>query len=186
MRYFAMIEGERRGPYELAELADAGVRPDTYLWCKGMDDWQMAEDVADICRFYRQRIFDLTHPTRSEIARPANPAPPRVVTDTSTPILEEEPVPSTFPPVVIFSLILILFGFFPTAIVALVYSFKAKAIYTKYQMSLNENSRSLYSEEERSSLRAHAIETLRRARLWVWVTFFLSIILYAVIGKTLF
>ena len=167
MRYFAMIEGERRGPYELAELADAGVRPDTYVWCKGMDDWQMAEDVADICRFYRQRIFDLTHPTRSEIARPANSAPPRVVTDTSTPILEEEPVPSTFPPVVIFS-------------------FKAKAIYTKYQMSLNENSRSLYSEEERSSLRAHAIETLRRARLWVWVTFFLSIILYAVIGKTLF
>lgn len=186
MRYFAMIEGERRGPYELAELADAGVRPDTYVWCKGMDDWQMAEEVADICRFYRQRIFDLTHPTRSEIAPLANPAHPQEVVSTPTPILDEESVPSSFPPVVIFSLILTLFGFFPTAIVALVYSFKAKASYTKYQMSQSENSRSLYSDEERSSLRAHTIETLRRARLWVWVTFFLSIIFYAVIGKTLF
>lgn len=46
MRYFAMIDGERRGPFELSQLADAGVRPGTYVWCKGMDDWEKAEDVA--------------------------------------------------------------------------------------------------------------------------------------------
>ena len=28
-----------------------------------MADWQPASDVADICRFYRQRIFDLMHPS---------------------------------------------------------------------------------------------------------------------------
>ncbi len=43
MRYFAMIDGERRGPFGLDELADAGVRPDTYVWCKGMSDWEKAE-----------------------------------------------------------------------------------------------------------------------------------------------
>lgn len=64
MRYFAMIDGERRGPFELDALADVGVRPDTYVWCKGMADWEKAEDVAEICRWYRQRIFGLMHPPR--------------------------------------------------------------------------------------------------------------------------
>ena len=35
MRYFAMIGGEQRGPYELTELSEAGVTPETYVWCKG-------------------------------------------------------------------------------------------------------------------------------------------------------
>lgn len=48
---------------ELSELVEAGLMPDTYVWCKGMDDWQPAKDVADICRFFRNRIFDLMHPS---------------------------------------------------------------------------------------------------------------------------
>ncbi|MDE6143194.1 MAG: DUF4339 domain-containing protein, partial [Muribaculaceae bacterium] len=35
MKYFAIIDGEQKGPFELEELADAGVRPSTYVWCKG-------------------------------------------------------------------------------------------------------------------------------------------------------
>ena len=50
MRYFAMIGGEQRGPYELMELSEAGVTPETYVWCKGMADWQPASDVAEIGR----------------------------------------------------------------------------------------------------------------------------------------
>ena len=33
-----------------------GVRPDTYVWCKGMDDWMPADEVPDICRYFRQRL----------------------------------------------------------------------------------------------------------------------------------
>lgn len=48
---------------ELPELVEAGLMPETYVWCKGMDDWKPASEVADICRFFRNRIFDLMHPT---------------------------------------------------------------------------------------------------------------------------
>lgn len=62
MKYFAIIDDEQKGPFELSQLAEAGVRPDTYVWCKGMSDWQQAKDVADICRMFRIRIHDLMHP----------------------------------------------------------------------------------------------------------------------------
>lgn len=56
MKYFAMIGGQQYGPMELGEMVKEGVRPDTYVWCKGMDDWMPASDVPDICRYFRQRL----------------------------------------------------------------------------------------------------------------------------------
>ena len=63
MKYYAMIEGQQKGPFSLDELADAGVRPSTYVWCRDMPDWQPAEEVPDICRHFRRRIHDLMHPS---------------------------------------------------------------------------------------------------------------------------
>lgn len=71
MKYFAMIDGEQKGPLTLQELPAAGVTPDTYVWCKGMADWEKAGDVADICRFFRQRIAALQHP--GSVAMPGTP-----------------------------------------------------------------------------------------------------------------
>lgn len=56
MKYFAMIGGRQYGPMELDEMVREGVRPDTYVWCKGMDDWTTADEVPDICRYFRQRL----------------------------------------------------------------------------------------------------------------------------------
>ncbi|MDE6695255.1 MAG: DUF4339 domain-containing protein [Muribaculaceae bacterium] len=56
MKYFAMIDGRQYGPMELDEMVKEGVRPDTYVWCKGMDDWTEASEVPDICRYFRQRL----------------------------------------------------------------------------------------------------------------------------------
>ena len=56
MKYFAMIGGRRYGPMDLDGLVREGVRPDTYVWCKGMPDWIKAEEVPDICRYFRQRL----------------------------------------------------------------------------------------------------------------------------------
>lgn len=56
MKYFAMIGGRRYGPMELDEMVREGVRPSTYVWCKGMEDWVKAEEVPDICRYFRQRL----------------------------------------------------------------------------------------------------------------------------------
>lgn len=62
MRYFAMLDGRQAGPFTLQELEAAGVGPETYVWCKGMDDWQQAGEVADICRYFRQTLHDRMHP----------------------------------------------------------------------------------------------------------------------------
>lgn len=51
-----MIDGHQYGPMEIEDLAREGVRPDTYVWCKQMEDWERAEDVPDICRYFRQRL----------------------------------------------------------------------------------------------------------------------------------
>ncbi len=56
MKYFAMIGDRQYGPMELDEMVKEGVRPDTYVWCKGMTDWMPACDVPDICRYFRQRL----------------------------------------------------------------------------------------------------------------------------------
>lgn len=56
MKYFAMIGGHQYGPMELDEMVREGVRPDTYVWCKGMSDWTQASEVPDICRYFRQRL----------------------------------------------------------------------------------------------------------------------------------
>ena len=56
MKIFAMIDGHQVGPMELDDIVSAGVRPDTYVWCKGMADWQKAADVPDICRYFRLRL----------------------------------------------------------------------------------------------------------------------------------
>ena len=69
-----MIDGKRCGPYELEELADAGVRPGTYIWCKGMDDWEKAEDVADVCRMFRNRLYDLMHPSQPAPVEEVDPS----------------------------------------------------------------------------------------------------------------
>ena len=77
MKYFAMIEGRQYGPMELDEMVTEGVRPDTYVWCKGMSDWTQASEVPDICRYFRQRLsgtlpsqrnLGYSDPTRPNVA----------------------------------------------------------------------------------------------------------------------
>ncbi|MCM1005990.1 MAG: GYF domain-containing protein [Prevotella sp.] len=76
MKYYAIINNEQTGPMELPDLVKAGLMPDTYVWCKGMDDWKKADEVADICRFFRNRIFDLMHPSPQTDSAPDAPPPP--------------------------------------------------------------------------------------------------------------
>ena len=66
-KYYAMIDGEQKGPFSLEELPGAGVRPSTYIWTKGMDDWQKAEDNADVCRLFRNHLYDIMHPGYGEV-----------------------------------------------------------------------------------------------------------------------
>lgn len=136
MKYFAMIEGRQYGPMELDDLVREGVRPDTYVWCKGMPDWIQAEEVPDICRYFRQRLSGTlpsqkNPPYDSERIRAAeeeeqerllNQLPPMArdlvrrsgikLTKENLPDLEHQRVPKALPIILyIACLILILIGF---------------------------------------------------------------------------
>ncbi len=79
MKYFAMIDGGQTEPMEIEQLVELGLRPDTYVWCKGMADWQQAREVADICRHFRRRLHDRLHPVVEEAeVLPAVPENPEI------------------------------------------------------------------------------------------------------------
>lgn len=181
-----MIEGERRGPYELDELVEAGVGPDTYVWCKGMDDWQKAEDVADICRFFRVRIFNLMHPAK--ISEPeVEPQPEDLQTQLSTASLEPVYDTSNPPFPTLFISILMTFFCFPiTGLVAVYYSYKSRAAWAEAKAGESDKKNKMYDEGEREQLRRQAHDYARQARMWIGITFFLSFILYALISHKYF
>lgn len=56
MKYFARIDKKNIGPLSLKELVEAGIRPSTYIWHKGLPDWQKAEEDPDICRAIRRYL----------------------------------------------------------------------------------------------------------------------------------
>lgn len=208
MLYFAMIDGERRGPYRLDELAEAGVGPDTFVWCRGMEDWQKADEVADICRHFRQTIFNRMHPSVSKKADEGAsgnadeqqltaadsealgrvPLSFRRIVEKSgeTPQFNDagdnaevkQPAPTLF-----ISIFLTLFCFPVTGLVAIYYSWGARKAWEEIKRSREKQDSKLYTESERQALCRRLADCDRQARMWTGITFFLGIIFYAMLGN---
>lgn len=183
--YFAMIDGERKGPFTLAQLNDAGVRPDTYVWAKGMDDWRKAEDVADICRHYRQHLFDKMHPSvalpvetaadvrNNEVSEPTNGFGFRYQ---NFPMPEEDPVQMQNPPMptLLIAVVVMLFCFPPTGIMAIYYSIHSRNLWNKAQEIAAGKVKG-----DADSFRRNAHDASRKAKMWVGITFFMGLIFYS-------
>lgn len=183
-KYYAMIDGEQKGPFSLEELPAAGVHPDTYVWCKGMPDWQLAEDNPDICRLFRNHLYDKMHPDVSQVFKSEEeyqkyklqqptqekPSRPRSRFDAflqngeSLPTLEEmdSQENTSVPPMSMigYAWLVTIFCFFPTGIAALVYAYKSKKAWKTGQNVL-----------------AHDYN--RSAKMWTGITFFIGLIAYA-------
>lgn len=185
-KYYAMIEGEQKGPFTLEELPSAGVRPSTYIWCKGLPDWQKAEDNADVCRLFRNHLYDMMHPadTIREIPNdelekyrvkpdaPHGPYPTRF--DKYLQETGEDPLPTleeidsqkdtSTPPVSMigYAWLVTIFCFFPTGIAALVYSYKSRHAWVKGNNKVSH-------------------EYNRLAKMWTGITAFLGLIGYGLL-----
>lgn len=187
-KYYAMLDGEQKGPFSLEELPAAGVRPSTYIWCKGMDDWQKAEENADVCRLFRNHLYDKMHPGDPAVQsitpdnvtsaddkwkiQPPKPHDPHASRfDRFLQQAGEDPLPSldeieaqkdkSVPPLsmVSYAWLVTIFCFFPTGIVALVFAYKSKNFWNKGDTDL-------------------AYEYNRRAKMWTGVTLCIGIIGY--------
>lgn len=185
MKYYAMIDGEQKGPFELEELPDAGVRPSTYIWCKGLPEWQKAEDNPDICRFFRNRLYDIMHPEAAAVnltpeelekykIKPDDPNktyPSRFdwyLKDSgeTLPTLEDIDAQENknIPPVsmVGYAWLVTFLCFFPTGIVALVYAYKSQ-------------------KEWKAGNNEIAHDCNRSAKMWTGISFFIGIICYGIL-----
>ena len=205
MKYFAIIEGEKQGPFELEQLAEAGVRPSTYVWCKGMADWEKAENVADICRMYRGRLYDLLHPkveVRSgteavvQSADQEDQRTPsrfdRMLQDTRLPSLEEIDARqdiSRQPQNMLIPAILVTLLFFPPLGIFAIYFAVASRRCWKRSLEVSSSSQddSPHSESLKNESsddvsaqdwRRLAHEYCRAAKMWTGITFFIGLILY--------
>lgn len=215
MRYFAMIDGERRGPLELDQLVAAGVRPDTYVWCKGMDDWQQARYVADICRQMRRTLagIDTPRPSHADTPQPDNPfagptaggtlsprdsqqqqpadsdrpddklPPPtrfsRYLNSDELPSLEEaeeKPDLSKKPPsLLLASIILTLICFPPTGLIAVYNSVLTGRLWRQALMQTDPTAADSY--------RRMAWDYSRRTKMWLGITLFMGLIVWAFLGR---
>lgn len=199
MKYFAMIDGERKGPFELDQLADAGVRPSTYVWCKGMADWEKAEDVADICRMFRGRLYDLLHPVSpaqdTVNVSPATPTAesaqgPRsrfdhLLQDTRLPSIEEIDARQDIsrPPakMLIPAILVTLLFFPPLGIFAIYFAVASKRCWAKASEASKTNEMKRNNEQVISAddWRRLAHEYCKAAKMWTGITFFIGLILYS-------
>lgn len=179
MKYFAMIGGERVGPASIEELAKMGLRPDTYVWCKTMDDWKHADEVADICRYYRQYLS--TPANAVEQTQDTDPEPAinkssdkglplrfrRIIEESGT-LAEagQQPTPdlSKQPRSFLLEAIALTLLCCPlTGCIAIFF-----AIQTRKQWNAGK--------------REDAYECARKTKMWLGITFFMGFLIYAFLG----
>lgn len=188
-KYFAFIDGEQRGPYDLDRLADAGVRPSTYVWCKGMDDWKRADEVEEIREAFRRHIIH----KREGVEMPREPHMETVIpeevsrgsehSETSSqegprwfrgiPPQPEPEIDPNMPPQVSMTLaVLSLILCFPlTGIVAVVFTYKAQNCWKQ----------SMIDAANATELRKKCHEYERMAKMWMGLTIAFGIIAWTLV-----
>lgn len=201
--YYAMLGETQVGPMTLDQLAALGVRPDTYIWCKGMDDWGRADANGDICRYFRQRLSRLRHPVVTGPSEPESPqpitvtqeedysaVPPRFryyVSKAGGPApdpVEHDPAdhdPATPPPAGMLPVALLatLICFPVTGIVAVYFAIKARNFWAEAKRSDSKSSGPLYSDGEREAIRNQMADAVRQCKMWTGITICMGLILYA-------
>lgn len=191
-----MVDGERRGPYLLEELPEAGLRPASWVWTKGMTDWQQAKDVPDICRLYRSRLHPHPVPTLPDAGNGKTSGAVQSafinrfagqIGPDELPTLEEidsrqdfSAKPSPTLPLSVLATII----FPPMGIFSLYFSIAAKRCWKRSENSGNTDNQEMkidghaFTPHDWQRL-AH--EYSRWAKMWGGISFFLGLIFYSFI-----
>lgn len=146
MKYYAQINGRQYGPATVEALVEQGLKPNDYVWTKGMTDWEQAREVADICRYFRIRLHDRLHPSppatteQKEKATESAPTDPNEMTYSQLifHIMSQSDsgkTPSSPSRAPLWLIILAILFFFPLGIAALLQNNRAR---TMLQQGKNE------------------------------------------------
>lgn len=55
MMYFMVINNQQTGPVAEEQLLEAGLTPDTLVWCEGMPQWLPASQVPQLAHLFAQQ-----------------------------------------------------------------------------------------------------------------------------------
>lgn len=185
MKYYAFIDGAQKGPFDLDQLADAGVRPSTYVWSKDMDDWHRADEVEEIRNVFRRHIDTQEERRRAEeerikAAAPAvSAAPPQEAPPAERPRLRfglpevEEQEDLSRPPHLSMTLAVLslLLCFPPTGIVSVIFTYKAQRAWQD----------ALMDPKGGEHLRRQSHEYERLAKMWLGLTVAFGVIFWTLI-----
>ena len=69
MKFYYFIDNDkvRQGPLPLEDLRSYDIRPDTLVWCKGMEKWEKAKNLEDFSEFFKISIENEATPVDSRI-----------------------------------------------------------------------------------------------------------------------
>lgn len=184
-KFFAIINGERRGPFTLEEMERVGVCPDTYVWCKGMQKWRRARHVADVCRYWRQRLSG-THASQ----QPVPVKKEEVQTEHSGTAMDgggriwlrsvrsfdpadgepnvdiEQPPRNLVIPAVLVTLLCMPF----TGFVAIYFCARSRGLWSRAVTARD------LSAADIKRLKRESHDAVRSAKMWIGITFFLGVI----------
>ncbi len=186
-KFFAIIDSRKAGPFTLAELESQGVGPDTYVWCKGMQKWRRARHVADVCRYWRQRLAGELPEERKEIAVENRQAQEEIPLSAVTfrqirgfnpeegePNVNIDDRPKNL---LMISLAVTILCMPLTGFIAIYFSSRTNALWMRAVNIKQSN------PEEAEKLRRESHDSCRSAKMWIGITFFLGLIVQGVIMR---
>lgn len=180
-KYYAFIDGEQKGPFTLDELAEAGVRPSTYVWCKDMDDWHRADQVDEIRELFRRHISNPRPAPAQEIVA-EEPASGRAEeTAEAQPPQMRFPLPPTEddvdisrPPQVSMTLAVLslILCFPPSGIAAVAFTYKSLKSWEASKMEPKQTA---------DEMRRKAHDYARLAKMWLGLTVAFGVIFWTLL-----
>src|SRR6516165_6173778 len=75
IEYFLEVNGQKRGPFRLSGLIDAGMQPDSMIWWEGLESWARAGKIPKFAALMKQDRLERIAARRA--ARLPEPGPIR-------------------------------------------------------------------------------------------------------------
>ncbi len=80
MKYYIVVDGKPAGPFDIAQLAEQGIKGKDLVWKEGLSEWVAAETIDELqaVLYGAQQTATTPPPTNTDgtIVPPAPPVPP--------------------------------------------------------------------------------------------------------------
>lgn len=66
MKYFILINDDRRGPMEIAEMEELGLNPSSDIWAPGFPDWKPADSIPEFQKYFQAKASKIRQAKEEE------------------------------------------------------------------------------------------------------------------------